>query len=178
MEFSNEEYIVVNLAQEYTDFIGDSKWLIVSDLNEKELLNNYPELICFQPFILLKSDGWLVIKDAFKEFKRNDDKHLKRQQRREDLFGYIDGETEVFMPMSNSEAILDDVIAEEEKSLLHCAINRLTPTQKRRVDLYYFLDKTHREIAEIESADKKSVSDSLNAALKKLKKYFENTPPK
>ena len=56
---------------------------------------------------------------------------------------------------------------------LYNAINSLTDTQKKRIKLYYFEYKTMKEIAEIENCTIGSVKDSIDSAIKKLKKLLK-----
>lgn len=51
---------------------------------------------------------------------------------------------------------------------------RLTPAQRRRLWMY-LEGTTENRIAEIEDVCQQSISDSLRAAIKKLKNFFKNT---
>lgn len=53
------------------------------------------------------------------------------------------------------------------------AIGQLTPTQARRLHMRYMLGMKYREIAEIEGGSVAKVSDSIRAAVKKLRNYFK-----
>ncbi len=71
---------------------------------------------------------------------------------------------------------LEDEFANKQlNKALKNAINSLSELQKRRIQLYYFENKTLREIAEIEGCAIMSVKDSLDLAInnleKKLKKF-------
>lgn len=56
------------------------------------------------------------------------------------------------------------------------ALRKLTPTQQRRFIMHVFKGYTYEQIAEIENVDKKSVYESVQSAIKKIRKYCENAP--
>lgn len=53
---------------------------------------------------------------------------------------------------------------------LHKAINKLPDVQRRRIILRYFYNLTLQQIANIENVNKMSVKNSLDVAIKKLRK--------
>ena len=53
------------------------------------------------------------------------------------------------------------------------AIGQLTPTQARRLHMRYMLEMKYREIAAIEGVSTTQASDSVRAAVKKLRNYFK-----
>ena len=55
------------------------------------------------------------------------------------------------------------------------AMQLLTETQRRRVNYYYLQNMTYEEIARTENANFVSIRESIQSALKKLKKYFVDT---
>lgn len=72
--------------------------------------------------------------------------------------------------LSLEERIENKLLAEELKD----AINKLSDTQKRRLKLYYFENKNLREIAELEHCSIPSAKESIDNAIKKLKKILKN----
>ena len=56
---------------------------------------------------------------------------------------------------------------------LYEAIEKLSPTQKRRIKMYYFDGYNYREISEMEGCTIRSVELSIKFALKKLKSFLE-----
>ena len=62
----------------------------------------------------------------------------------------------------------------ERDSLLHEAIGKLTEVQQRRLRLYYFGGLTYSEIARLEGVYYRSVIDSINQAIKRLGKLYQN----
>lgn len=53
------------------------------------------------------------------------------------------------------------------------AIGQLTPTQARRLHMRYMLRMKYREIAEAEGIGQTQASDSVRAAVKRLRNYFK-----
>ena len=62
-------------------------------------------------------------------------------------------------------------ITEKLQEAMDCT---LTPTQRKRVLLYFFKGLTYREIAKIEHSSAMSVCESVQSATKKMKKYLKN----
>ena len=62
----------------------------------------------------------------------------------------------------------------ERDSLLHEAIGKLTEVQQRRLRLYYFGGLTYSQIARLEGKNYRSVIDSINQAIKRLGKLYQN----
>ena len=77
--------------------------------------------------------------------------------------------------LNKKRDVLDQVVDNTLKQQLIKNEKELTDTQSRRIQMYYFENKTLREIAEIEGCAIMSVKDSLDAAInileKKLKKF-------
>ena len=72
-------------------------------------------------------------------------------------------------PISLEEQFENKLINKELKD----AINSLSELQKRRIKMYYFENKTLKEIAEIEGCAIMSVKDSLDIAIDKLEKKLK-----
>ena len=68
------------------------------------------------------------------------------------------------------ESIVEEKIRNEKLKL---AINELTETQKRRIELYYFEGLTQQEIAKKEKTSLRAVQYTLNSSLKKLKEILK-----
>ena len=73
-------------------------------------------------------------------------------------------------PLSVEEAVYRRMQYER----LYQAIDRLPKAQRRRLILYYFYDFTYEKIAEIEGCSIMPVKRSIDRALEKIKKFFEN----
>lgn len=61
-----------------------------------------------------------------------------------------------------------------EKEALHNAIGQLSKTQQRRLHLYYWEGLTYEQIAALENCSHPAVIQSINRAIKKLKKIFSD----
>ena len=72
------------------------------------------------------------------------------------------------------KSIYDKVEENIKNDELKKAIDKLTETQKRRIRLYYFEDKTLNEIARLEGCSIKNIYKSLELAKKNLKKNLKN----
>ena len=71
------------------------------------------------------------------------------------------------------EAVEDIVSHRIQSKKLREAIVHLPKTQRTRLLLYYFEDKTYQQIAEMEGCTIMPIKRSIDAALKKLKKFLE-----
>jgi len=57
---------------------------------------------------------------------------------------------------------------------LCCALNSLPEIQGRRVEAFYLLGKSRKEIAEAEGVSESSVNESIDRGLRAMKKYLKN----
>ena len=60
----------------------------------------------------------------------------------------------------------------EQIQQLLIGLNKLTPIQKRRLTMYYVHELTYEQIAYKENVNPKTVYESVQSALEKLKKFF------
>ena len=72
------------------------------------------------------------------------------------------------------ESLEETVSRNIEYELLHKAISKLPETQIRRLLLYFFGEMSYGQIAKLEGCTKMAVKGSVDIALKKLKKLFED----
>lgn len=111
--------------------------------------------------------------EAFNKFEVEDESFLYKQRR------YIEY-SEVFdyslykRAIKKEKSIYDKVEENIKNDELKKAIDKLTETQKRRIRLYYFEDKTLNEIARLEGCSIKNIYKSLELAKKNLKKNLKN----
>lgn len=75
--------------------------------------------------------------------------------------------------MEPPESVEDIVLRSMQIEELHKALKCLPEIQRRRVLLYYFEGLTYEQIAIREDCTKMPVKRSIDAALKKLKKYLK-----
>ena len=71
-----------------------------------------------------------------------------------------------------AESVEEAVIRKLRNERLHTSIAVLPETQRRRLVLYYFLDLTYEQIAEMEGCKYQAIQQSVSEALKKLKNIF------
>lgn len=76
--------------------------------------------------------------------------------------------------VNNYESVEEEVEKKLRNEELHIAISSLTEAQKRRIKLYYFEDKSLKEIADIEHCSIMSIKESIDTAKEKLKKILKN----
>ena len=71
------------------------------------------------------------------------------------------------------ESVEDTVIRQMEIETLQKAMQSLTPVQRERLHFYFFEGMTYRQIAAKEGVGEKNIRESVNGAVKKIKKYFD-----
>lgn len=158
---------VINLKYEYEGYTGREQWAIITELSEKEILLKYGDFVQdYIPFLVLP----LSYGKIRREFKRNENKHYMRLLR-----GHIftlDEEFDEHHPEVATEDCMVQILANERNQTLWNAINTLGEKQRRRLLSYYFKGKTYREIADEEGVDHKAIVRSVEAAVRKLKKFL------
>lgn len=86
--------------------------------------------------------------------------------------GYTEGETEDLINIQ-SESLEDMVIRQMELEMLQKAMQSLTEVQRERLHLYFFSGLTFRQIGEKLGVSDMSVRESIEASMKKIKKFFD-----
>mgnify|MGYP002649057154 CR=1 FL=1 len=167
---------VIETKYEYPQYTGVEKWIIITDLTEEELNSRYAEQIApLRPFIILARSFGEVRND----FRRNEKKHHMRAVRSCSIYDFSE-ETENYHPEIVTYSLEDEILMNEEEQLLaqkmelvQAAISQLKPIQRDRLVKFFFDGKSMREIADEEGVNHSAVSKSINAAIKKVKKFFE-----
>lgn len=106
------------------------------------------------------------------DFRRNEDKHLKRRMKHDEYMGFDEELTSVFHPELIEDSLLDTVIHDEELEHLKKAIRQLSPSMQERIILYFFEGLTLPEIAARQGVSSSAVYSTLQYAVKKLKKIW------
>lgn len=159
---------LINLRYEYTNYTGKEKWAVVTELTEKELRERYPDIIKrYTPFVLLS----IAQGEVIAEYQNYEARERMRNLRFGHIFDINDGEfeehhSEVF---AETKDFVDEWIQKEN---INEALNKLTQLQKKRVIEYFLLEKTLIEISENEGVSIPTLSESINAAIKKLRKIL------
>lgn len=105
-------------------------------------------------------------------FRREAHAEEMRDLRHTTADGYTEGETEDLMT-ERGETLEDAVIRRMELETLQEAMQSLTDIQRERLHLYFFHGLTFRQIAQETGVSDKSVRESIEASLKKIKKFFD-----
>lgn len=114
-----------------------------------------------------------------KELLEQSDRQIRSQRRQDrrylDNEDFIDGLTDAAMryPQQTIDAA-DLVIKMESRKQLYMAVNGLSEVQRRRLLLHFAHGWTHRRIAELEGVNRATVTRSIEAALKLLRKQLAN----
>ena len=115
-----------------------------------------------------------IIKDALNNEKRKEKRQKNEFDRHIEHSVVYDNKLNTRVmdkPISLEEQFENRIINQKLKD----AISSLSEVQKRRIKMYYFENKTLREIAEMEGCAIMSVKNSLDSAIdklgKKLKKF-------
>ena len=169
---------VIDLKYEYEGYIGTERYLIVSHLSEKEILEVYPEQANkYSPFVKVEA-SFMSVRQAYIQ---NEDKFRKRARRTQDIFDF-DERTAMFhrelicqgFGVAEEDEELSQHKLETEK-LLYQALKVLTKRQKKRLYGYFFLQLSTREIAKKEKVSHQAIEQSIEASIKKLRKILKNT---
>lgn len=84
-------------------------------------------------------------------------------------------EEEIYIRAKNKEISLEERVEKKLETLeIKMQINKLPVIQKRRLQKYYFEDKTFEQIAQEEGCTKRAVKFSIDIALEKILKKFKN----
>ena len=171
----NQECTVIELKYEYPGYTGTEKYAIVTELSQAEIELFYSEQIRkYTPYLIL-SEEFLKIRN---DYLLNEDKTVKRIKNKHDAYGYEDGEMEQY----HSELALQDFSNSLiENIYLRELMGMLPEQQYRRIFQYYFEGRGLAEIAETEGVSHQSISKSIRAGLKLMKKIsiegLQNPPP-
>ena len=74
--------------------------------------------------------------------------------------------------MVDETDLIEEIMLRENIKKLRDALFNLNDKQKRRVIMYFFYNKTFKQIAEEEGVSAQSVQESVDGAIRKLRKFF------
>lgn len=116
-----------------------------------------------------------LIKELNRDFEREDKREKTARARCISLDALYenDGYEVADSTPSSEEAYIEETEKEQFHTRLHQAIDSLTERQKEVVKKYFWEGKTFREIADELGIHFTTVAESYQAAIKKMKKYFE-----
>jgi len=114
-----------------------------------------------------------AVADLLADFER-EEKNAERNERRHNNAS-IDAmyEETGWEPTDTTVDIESDYIAKEKEESLLTAVARLSEKQQRLIRLYYYEEKTFREISKIMNVHFSCVQRQLETIHKKLKKLLE-----
>lgn len=111
--------------------------------------------------------------NAFDSFELEDVSQIHKYQRHiehSEVYEETLNNRAIDKPLGVDEIVENKMIYDELKK----AINTLSEVQKRRIKLYYFENKTLKEIATLEQCSIMSVKESIDSGIVKLKKILKN----
>lgn len=165
-----QECTILDPNEEYPGYTGIEKHFIITTLSETELKSKYASLIePFKPYLVLNKS----FIDVRADFKRNEDKHKKRAKRTEDIYGYVDGETEIFHKELVLDELFDDLVISIQTDSVYKAVEMLSRIQKERFFMYYIYGLSKRKIAEMHHVSHTAVNSSLTSAIKAIRSLLE-----
>lgn len=129
----------------------------------------YPNAVGESEYTYVSKEVYEVLANTFrKEYhaqEMQDLRHIIRD-------GYVEGEMEKLLA-EHAEPLEEIVFRKMNMEKLQGAIRHLSEIQKKRLFLYFFEGMTYREIAEKLGISDMSVRESIEASLKKIKKFFK-----
>ena len=150
------------------------KYIIVTD--DSEIAVKKPEL---SEMIIVSVSDFAEMAELYNSYHANETKFERRNKRYHNAEGYFEdiietenGEKQLKPMEIDMHPVENAVDNKETTDKIAEAMNHLTEAQKRRINMFYFQRYTEREIAEIEGVNRYAVRDSINCAIKKLKKYL------
>lgn len=138
------EWIRIRVKDFYKDAIGETEYTYVTEEVYEALTETFRKEVHAQ--------------------QMRDLRHITRE-------GYTEGETEDLI-FESGESLEDMVIRQMELETLQKAMQSLTEVQRERLHLYFFSGLTFRQIGEKSGVSDMSVRESIEASLKKIKKFF------
>ena len=110
-------------------------------------------------------DIYMKSKKAYVKIKNEMSRHIEHSNLTDE---------EIYKRTYNpEESVEETVIKNIEREKVNQAMQNLTETQYRRIDLHIVNEITIRDLAKIEKVQKKQIEKSLQLGLKKIKKFFE-----
>lgn len=168
----NKDCEIVNLRYEYPGYTGTESYGIITKLSESELNVKYSAFLePYIPFVVLPAE----MSQVRRIYERNEEKFKKRARRNDSLFS-IEQEAEKFHSEMSTPSVEELFMGKEGENEMHKKLRKvlfeLPDTQKRRILLHYFQNKTLEEIGKAEGCSAVAVWHSISVAIKNIKKQF------
>ena len=156
------------------DYLGP-KYIIATDASDFK--ERHPKLA---KMTIVSVEKFLIMADTINESLLNDEREVRRWERHHNAEGYYeeisDTDEDRAAPLKIKDVSMDPVgdavEADITRERLMSAMSQLKETPRRRLYLYFFECLTYREIAEKEGISDMSLRESINGAIKKLKKFL------
>lgn len=147
----------------YPHWVGNEKYILVSDVSENELKRKYPEIIsALAPFVLIGK--YFIRLNEVIEYhdKKNSLENTVSFDEIEDIENL-------------SKALqIDDCCNElETHEQIQVALSAVNPTQKNRVIKFFYEDLSYTEIGKEEGFTRQAIEGSISRALKKMKNKLD-----
>ena len=163
----------------YTDFTGP-KYIVATD--DPQFKQKHPELA---DMVIVSVAMFAEMAKEYNRYFANEVREKRRQSRYHIDEGYYeDCEEDENGNCPNLKIkdlplnpVQDEVEKRETKEMITASMQILNEKQYHRVYCYYFKGMTYRQIAAMEGLDDKTIRESIDGALKKMKKFFEKYPP-
>lgn len=157
-----KDYVILNIEKEYPGFTGTEKWMIITDLTEKEFSELYPDKYhCWNKAVVVNTE----IGKAIVRFKNNDRKQIWRESA--GLVSIDEDEDALYVEDP-------DAVASMTRLWIKDAMDTLTDKQKTRIQRYYLLGYSLKEIALAENKSVVTIHKSIQIGLRKMRQYYEN----
>lgn len=171
---------------EYTDKYGKQHYQVceISDEEtEKWIHSDYERRVAeaSDKKSVKKRTAQQIQDEIDKDFINNDRRAIAHETRFPTVFDNEDNEQNAIERIVGScntpmEQYEEEMETKELKWYIQKAFRLLTEKQRRRIQMRFVENKTLQEIAKIEKCDITTIKESIDAASKKIKKFFENTP--
>ena len=118
----------------------------------------------------------LEVTSEVRDFLEQSDRQIRSQRRQDRRYLIFTGCIEEFEEAAMTAAqedVADLVIRIDSYNQLYAALDKLSETQRRRLEMRFHDGLTYSGIAKIENVSRKSVEESIASALRKLKKLLE-----
>lgn len=110
-------------------------------------------------------DAYMNSRKAYTKIKNETMRHLEHLNLSEENI-----HNRAFYKVESAENVF---IRQEDINKINMAMNTLTDTQQRRIELHFINDITIRDIAKIENVQKNQIQKSLKLGAKKFKNFFQ-----
>ena len=165
------DYILIDARAEYGNEYTGPRWFVATSLSKEQLENKYPKLVAdHSDFEIVP----LAVGDAIKEGSREIERIVKRDARHQGLSYEDCTEYAYFMTLYDVHKVkeTEQSALQTKKERLYSAINKLDPTQRRRLKMRYFDGMAVKTIAQKEGVSPTAISLSISCAKKNLKKIL------